>query len=137
MTHSNIALLEKFNKLIDSNLRNSTISKLFGILKTTILSILFVLSYFTPHVDAQSPQFVIHQSNANLTKAEWFLDLPQYNRDSIEIYFDRAINVLNNKEPKHFQALSEAYFKLHHYFFRFLFATYRLKTYLLINEHTN
>jgi hypothetical protein len=117
MTHTNIALSEKFNPLIKNEFRNLTISKLFVILKTTSLSILFVLSCPVFHVDAQ-------QSKAHLTKAEWFLDLPQFNKDSAEIYFDRAINVLNNNEPKHFQAFSEAYFKLHYYFYRSHFATH-------------
>jgi hypothetical protein len=124
MTHTNIALSEKFNLLIKNEFRNFTISKLFVILKTTSLSIIFVLSCPVFHVDAQSPQFAIQQSKAHLTKAEWFLDLPQFNKDSAEIYFDRAINELNNNEPKHFQAFSEAYFKLHYYFYRSHFATH-------------
>jgi two-component system, sensor histidine kinase PdtaS len=126
-SHANFSkyLLEKFNQLIDDNLGNLTFSRLLSTLKNTSqirLIILCILSCFSHQINCQSPQLspqqIRIQSVAFQKKAEWFLKLPQYNKDSAEIYFDRAINVLNKNEPQHFQALSEAYIKLHDDFFR-------------------
>ena len=124
MTHSEIASLKNYNLLIDNDLGNFKSSKLFTfkIQPQIKLLILVVLSCSANSICGQSPQFSPRQaqiqSKTHLTKAAWFLKLPQFNKDSAEIYFDKAINVLNKNEPKHFQALSEAYFKLHFHFCR-------------------
>ena len=124
MAHTDIALLEKRNSLTNNDLENFKSSKIFTfkIQPQIKLIILFVLSCSANPVCGQSPQFSLRQaqiqSKAFQTKAAWFLKLPQFNKDSAEIYFDKAINVLNKNEPKHFQALSEAYFKLHFHFCR-------------------
>jgi two-component system, sensor histidine kinase PdtaS len=122
MTHSNIALLEKFNQLINNNSENLTFSieKLFCKLKKTNqirLIILCFLSCFSQQTHCQSaqlsPQQTRTQSVAYQTKAEWFLKLPQYNLDSSFIYFQRSINCLKNSEVSNYQALSEAFLNLY------------------------
>ncbi len=113
MTHAKTAFSKKCNSLIFNNLCNFSIHELLRFFSKQRLFILYIQICFTSYVYAQSPQQAIQQSKTHLTKAEWFLKLPQYNKDSAEIYFDRAINVLNHKEPKHFQALSEAYVKVY------------------------
>ncbi len=83
------------------------------------LILLFLISSFMAFGQNEtSVKQKVALSKTYLNKAEWFLKLPQYNKDSAEIYFDKAINVLDKNEPKNFQALSEVYIKLHSDFFR-------------------
>ena len=127
MTHSKIALLEKFNQLIIKNLESLTFStkKIFGKSRKAgqiKLILLFILICFSNRGLCQSPQIsplgTRTQSIAYQTKAKWFLKLPQYNLDSSFIYFDRAIICLKKSKVSNYQALSEANFNLYDHLYK-------------------
>ncbi len=111
MTHLNIILFEKYNPLIGSNLENRKIFKLLSLFKKWGFIILFFIGCSTSYIHAQTPQQI--QSKTFQTKAEWFLKLPQFNIDSCEIYYYKAIDVLKPNESAHYQALSEVNLSLY------------------------
>jgi two-component system, sensor histidine kinase PdtaS len=120
MTHSDIALLEKFNQLIENGLGNLGFSKppMLKKLRQILFIILFIFIYFSHQVHSQSPKQARSQSAVYQTKAEWFLKLPQYNLDSSYVYFQRAINCFKNIEVSNYQLLTEANFNLYTHLYR-------------------
>ena len=44
---------------------------------------------------------MLDKSNAYSDKASWFTSMPQYNQDSVLFYAERAIEILDDKEPLH------------------------------------
>ncbi len=93
-------------------------SKTYWFLVTLTFSSIHLLGQTLPITPRLSPQKATQQSKVYLTKAEWFLKLPQYNLDSSLFFFDKAINVLDKKNPLHFQNFAETYFKLYHQLYR-------------------
>ena len=61
MTHSNIALLEKINQLINNDLGNFRFSELFTLKKTSQIR-LIILSCFSQYTHCQSPQLSPQQT---------------------------------------------------------------------------
>jgi len=118
ITNSKTVFSKKTKFLIFNNLCISIIHKLFNLFKKLSLRVLLFLSCFTFYVHAQSPQQAIKQSEAHLTKAEWFLKLPQYNLDSSYIYFQSAINCFKNSEVSNYQLLAEANLNLYTHLYK-------------------
>ncbi len=66
-------------------------------------AVLFYTNGFSQssQIKTNSPKNALALSDSHSKKASWFTDMPQYNKDSAAFYSDKALKVLDAKEPLH------------------------------------
>jgi two-component system, sensor histidine kinase PdtaS len=67
---------------------------------------------------ASTPQQAIALGNAYKNRAEWFTEMPQYNRDSTVFYYHKAIAVLDGTDPTLREPLAAVYTDLSDHYYR-------------------